>query len=88
MKNEIYEIPTPKRHYICNKINLVVKNDFMERIMKRKLMIFGHICTIMDDNREIKNVMLGIMDGKNRRGRRNREWIDDIKEWCRKDIII
>jgi len=28
--------------------------------------------------------MLGIMDGKGRRGRPNREWIDDIKEWCQK----
>jgi len=28
--------------------------------------------------------MLGIMDGKGKRGRPNREWIDDIKEWCKK----
>jgi len=28
--------------------------------------------------------MLKIMDGKGRRGRPNREWIDYIKEWCKK----
>ena len=27
--------------------------------------------------------MLGIMDGEGRCGRPNREWIDDIKEWCK-----
>ena len=30
--------------------------------------------------------MLGIMDGKGRRGRPNMEWIDNIKEWCNKDL--
>jgi len=30
--------------------------------------------------------MLGIMNGKGRCGRPNREWIDDIKEWCKKDL--
>ena len=39
----------------------------------------------MDDNRLVKKVMLGIMDGQNRRGRPSREWMDDIKEWCRAD---
>jgi len=33
---------------------------------------------------KIKSVMLGIMDGRSRRGRPNREWIGDIKEWCKK----
>src|SRR6218665_2179812 len=32
-------------------------------------------------------MMLGIMDGKGRRGRHNNmEWIDNIKEWCNKDL--
>ena len=30
--------------------------------------------------------MLGIMNGKGRRGRPNREWIDNIKERCKKDL--
>ena len=53
--------------------------------MERKLKLFGLICR-MDDNRLVKNVVFGIMDGQNRRGRLSREWIDDIKKWCRADI--
>ena len=30
--------------------------------------------------------MLGSMDGKGKRGRPKREWLDDIWEWCQKDI--
>jgi len=51
-----------------------------ERILK----LYGHICR-MDDNRLLKNVVFGIIDGLNRRGRPRREWVDDIKEWCRTD---
>jgi len=29
---------------------------------------------------------LGEMEGTNRRGRPCREWLDDIKKWCEKDI--
>jgi hypothetical protein len=42
----------------------------------------------MDDERKIKTVMLGMMDGNTRRGRPAREWLDDIKDWCGKDIHI
>jgi len=59
--------------------------DLMQTVMKRKRSLFGHICR-MEDHRKIKSVMLGIMNGKGRRGRPNREWIDDIKEWCKKDL--
>ena len=30
--------------------------------------------------------MVGIIDGKKRRTRPSREWVDDITEWCQKDI--
>jgi len=30
---------------------------------------------------------MGVMDGDNRRRRPYREWLDDIKEWCQKDIL-
>ena len=36
----------------------------------------------MDDNWLVKNVVFGIMDGQNRRGRPSRERMDDIKEGC------
>src|SRR5207244_5212242 len=40
----------------------------------------------MENERKIKSVMLGSMDGKGKRGRPKREWLDDIREWCQKDI--
>ena len=46
---------------------------------------FGHICR-MQDERLIKQVVFGIMDGKNKRGRRKRRWTDDLADWCNKDI--
>src|SRR6218665_802104 len=64
---------------------LNIKTDLMQKIMKRKLGLLGHICR-MEDSRKVKSVMLGIMDGKGRRGRPNMEWIDNIKEWCNKDL--
>jgi len=64
---------------------LNIKTDLMQTIMKRKLGLFGHICR-MEDSRKIKSVMLGIMGGKGRRGRPNMEWIDNIKDWCNKDL--
>jgi len=40
----------------------------------------------MEDSRLVKNVVFGIMEGASRRGRPNREWLDDIKQWCQEDI--
>ena len=59
--------------------------DLMQVIMRRKLGLFGHICR-MDNSRKIKCIMLGTMDGTGRRGRPNREWLDDIRDWCQEDI--
>ena len=39
--------------------------DLMQKIMRRKLSLFGHICR-MEDSRKIKAVMLGVMDGRSR----------------------
>jgi len=55
----------------------------MDIIKKRKLRLFGHICR-MDDGRLIKHLIFGKMDGKSRRGRPGREWLDDIIEWCQR----
>ena len=46
-------------------------------IMERKLNLFGHICR-MKDNRLVKEVMFGTMEGELRRGRPCREWLDDM----------
>ena len=59
--------------------------NIIQLIMKRKLSLFGHICR-MGDDRLVKSVVFGMMDGQTRRGRPSREWLDDIKDWCQMDI--
>ena len=59
--------------------------NIVQVIMERKLRFFGHISR-MEDERLVKNVMFGMMEGQTRRGRPSREWLDDIKEWCQMDI--
>ena len=59
----------------------------MQTIMRRKLALFGHICRMKND-RKIKSVMMGTMEGTGKRGRPNREWLDDVKDWCQKDVHI
>jgi len=63
------------------------KRSIIQRIKERKLNLFGHIWRI-EDNRLVKKVMLGEMEGKTKRGRPRREWLDDEKEWCNEEIII
>jgi len=41
---------------------LDIQKNLMQLIMERKLKLFGHICR-MDDNRLVKNVVFGIIDG-------------------------
>jgi len=40
----------------------------------------------MKDDRKIKSVMLGIVDGKGRQERPNREWTEDMREWCKQEL--
>jgi len=61
------------------------KPNIVQRIIQRKLNFFAHICRISDD-RLIKHVVFGIIDGKNKRGRPKRRWTDDLVDWCNKDI--
>jgi len=60
-------------------------SNIMQRMIERKMNFFGHICT-MQDERLIKQVVFGIMDGKNKRGRPKRRWTGDLADWCNKDI--
>jgi len=46
---------------------------------------FPHVCRMPDD-RLIKQVVFGIIDGKNERGRPKKRWTDDPVDWCNKDI--
>ena len=59
--------------------------NIIQRIVERKLSLFGHICR-MGDLRLVECVVFGMMDGKTRRGRPSREWLDDTREWCQMDI--
>ena len=56
------------------------ERTIVDTIKKRKLELFGHIYR-MEDKRLIKHILFSRMDGKSRRGRPCREWIDDIIEW-------
>ena len=57
----------------------------MWNISKRKLELFGHIAR-MGKERKVKDVMLGRMEGKSRKCRPCREWLDDIKDWTNMNI--
>jgi|SRR6218665_1677571 len=61
------------------------KRNIIQRINERKLKLFGHICR-MEDRRLVKEIVFGGMEGKTKRGRTRREWLDDIKEWCNEEI--
>ena len=67
------------------RLQLGITKNVVDLIMERKLSLFGHICR-MEDQRLVKAVMFGTMDGKTLRGRPSREWLDDIKERCQLDI--
>ena len=45
-----------------------------------------HTVAAENYDRLVKNVVFGIMDEQNRRGRPRKEWMDDIKEWGRVDV--
>src|SRR6218665_3026196 len=55
--------------------------NLTQKIITRKLELFGHICRIEND-RKIKSVVFGRLEGTNKRGRPHKEWMDTITEWC------
>ena len=65
------------------RIRISKEKSIVDIIKKRKIGMFGHICR-MSDNRLIKHILFSQMDGKSRRGRPRREWLDDITEWCQR----
>jgi len=46
-----------------------------------KLELFGHICR-MPDNRMLKRVLFGAVEGRNYQGRPRKRWVDDILKCC------
>src|SRR6218665_420798 len=63
------------------------KKNIIQQLMDRKLNLFEHICR-MKDNRLVKEVMFGTMEGELRRGRPCRKWLDDIKECGGEEIHL
>ena len=61
------------------------KRNVIQLIKETKLNLFGHNCR-MEDNRLVKEVVFEEMEGKTKRGRPHKEWLDDIKEWCNEEI--
>ena len=55
--------------------------NLMQKIITRKLELLGHICR-MENDRKIKLVVFGRLEGTNKRGRPHKEWMDNIREWC------
>ena len=55
--------------------------NLMEKIITRKLELFGHICRMKND-RKSKSVVFGRLEGTNKRGWPHKEWMDNITEWC------
>ena len=48
--------------------------------------MFRHIYRIYN-NRKIKEIMFGKVEGKNKKGRPHKEWLDDIRQWCQENSI-
>jgi len=57
----------------------------VDTIRTRKLQLFGHICRMPDD-RLLKTLLFGMVEGQRRPGRPARRRIDDILKWCGKDL--
>jgi hypothetical protein len=64
---------------------ICLKENIMQKLIRKKLGLFGHICRMKDD-RKIKTLMFGRMKGTNRRGRTHREWLDDVIGWGRTSL--
>ena len=65
---------------------IYLKETLLQKVIRRKLQLFGHICR-MDKNRKIKDIMFGMVEGTNKKGRPHKEWLDDIRQWCQETSI-
>jgi hypothetical protein len=61
-------------------IQEIIKNEDIVRFVKsRRLEWLGHI-EGMDDNRISKKILHGRMEGKRKRGRPRKRWLQDVQE--------
>lgn len=54
-----------------------LNKTLLQKVIRRKLHLFGHNFR-MDKNQKIKDFMLGMIEGMNKKGRQHQEWLDDI----------
>ena len=57
------------------------QHTIVDTVRRRKLELFGHICR-MPDNRTLKRVLFGAVEGRNYQGRPRKCWVNDILKWC------
>ena len=74
-------------HIANNEVGKQVQREWtvMDIIRRRKLQLFGHICRMSDD-RLLKSLVFGMVEGERRPGRPVRRWINDILMWCGQDV--
>ena len=59
---------------------LEIKRELLGHVRKRKLTYYGHLCR--DHGCQItKTVVEGYIEGRRRRGRPRKQYIDNIKQW-------
>ena len=57
------------------------QHTIVDSVRRRKLELFGRICR-MPDNRILKRVLFGAVEGRMYQGRPRKGWVDDILKWC------
>ena len=61
-------------------LELEIKRELLGHVRKRKLTYYGHLCR--DHGCQItKTVVEGYVEGRRRRGRPRKQYIDNIKQW-------
>jgi len=66
---------------ISERVQLQRHTAVIDIVKRRKLQLFEHICR-MDNNRLVKQIMLGMANSIRLQGRPARQWSDDISDWC------
>ena len=59
---------------------LDVKKELLGKIMTLKLAYFGHIMRGSGSSFTLQ-IVEGLVEGKRKRGRQNKQWFDNIREW-------
>ena len=63
-----------------------LRETLLQEVIRRKLRLFGHICR-MDNDSKIRDIIFGMVEGTDKKGRPHREWPNDIKQWRQETSI-